>query len=158
MKYEAEVHNQAAALERQRRRGANQVGAFVLFLHCSIFFFFPGGKKKTFAPLNVGCLRPCSVFCTCVYICPQDGSEYMHFLRESHREALDEEERRYRFLAEKHCGLIQSIAQLMNKVHRSVQLVLVSSIFLCDFSGSWTKYHTDQGFYTNFLVFNILNQ
>ncbi|XP_037544790.1 brain-specific angiogenesis inhibitor 1-associated protein 2-like protein 2 [Nematolebias whitei] len=74
VKYEAEVHNQAAALERQRRRGANQ-----------------------------------------------DGSEYVHFLRESHREALDEEERRYRFLAEKHCGLIQSIAQLMNKIGGTLQ-------------------------------------
>ncbi|KAF0032472.1 hypothetical protein F2P81_014762 [Scophthalmus maximus] len=45
----------------------------------------------------------------------QDSSEYVQFLRESHGEALKEEERRYRFLAEKHCGLIQSIARLMNK-------------------------------------------
>ncbi|XP_031723571.1 brain-specific angiogenesis inhibitor 1-associated protein 2-like protein 2 isoform X1 [Anarrhichthys ocellatus] len=41
--------------------------------------------------------------------------QYMKFLRESHNEALKEEERRYRFLSEKHCGLIQSIAHLMNK-------------------------------------------
>ncbi|XP_038845040.1 brain-specific angiogenesis inhibitor 1-associated protein 2-like protein 2 [Salvelinus namaycush] len=41
--------------------------------------------------------------------------EYIHFLRESQREALMEEERRYRFLAEKHCGLTQSIIYLMNK-------------------------------------------
>ncbi|XP_028454921.1 brain-specific angiogenesis inhibitor 1-associated protein 2-like protein 2 [Perca flavescens] len=67
--YEMEVHNQAAALERQLRRGANQ-----------------------------------------------DCSEYLQFLRESHAEALKEEERRYRFLSEKHCALIQSIAHLMNKV------------------------------------------
>lgn len=50
------------------------------------------------------------------YVYPQDSSEYVQFLRESHGEALKEEERRYRFLAEKHCGLIQSIARLMNKV------------------------------------------
>ncbi|CAB1341489.1 unnamed protein product [Coregonus sp. 'balchen'] len=41
--------------------------------------------------------------------------EYIHFLRESQREALMEEERRYRFLAEKHCGLTQSLIYLMNK-------------------------------------------
>ncbi|KAM4530754.1 BAR/IMD domain-containing adapter protein 2-like 2 [Odontesthes bonariensis] len=51
----------------------------------------------------------------------QDYSEYMQFLRESNGEALKEEERRYRFLAEKHCGLIQSIAQLMNKTGGSLQ-------------------------------------
>ncbi|KAM4716416.1 BAR/IMD domain-containing adapter protein 2-like 2 [Anableps anableps] len=45
----------------------------------------------------------------------QDSREYLQFLKESHREALEEEERRYRFLAEKHCGLIQSIGHLMNK-------------------------------------------
>ncbi|XP_014048139.1 brain-specific angiogenesis inhibitor 1-associated protein 2-like protein 2 isoform X4 [Salmo salar] len=43
------------------------------------------------------------------------NDEYIHFLRESQREALMEEERRYRFLAEKHCGLTQSIIYLMNK-------------------------------------------
>uniref|UniRef100_A0A3Q2QD29 BAR/IMD domain containing adaptor protein 2 like 2a n=1 Tax=Fundulus heteroclitus TaxID=8078 RepID=A0A3Q2QD29_FUNHE len=68
VKYETEVHNQVAALQRQRRGG----------------------------PI-------------------QDSSEHEHFLRESHREALEEEARRYRFLAEKHCGLMQSIGQLMNK-------------------------------------------
>ncbi|XP_034395016.1 brain-specific angiogenesis inhibitor 1-associated protein 2-like protein 2 [Cyclopterus lumpus] len=72
--YEMEVHDQAAALERQLRRGNNQ-----------------------------------------------DCSEYMQFLRESHTEALKEEERRYRFLSEKHCGLIQSIARLMNKTGGSLQ-------------------------------------
>nr|XP_046186133.1 brain-specific angiogenesis inhibitor 1-associated protein 2-like protein 2 isoform X1 [Oncorhynchus gorbuscha] len=41
--------------------------------------------------------------------------EYIHFLRDSQHEALMEEERRYRFLAEKHCGLTQSIVYLMNK-------------------------------------------
>ncbi|XP_077396207.1 BAR/IMD domain-containing adapter protein 2-like 2 isoform X1 [Festucalex cinctus] len=49
----------------------------------------------------------------------QDGVE--QFLRESHSEALKEEERRYRFLAEKHCGLIQSISRLMNKTGGSLQ-------------------------------------
>ncbi|KAF1379247.1 hypothetical protein PFLUV_G00174100 [Perca fluviatilis] len=72
--YEMEVHNQAAALERQLRRGANQ-----------------------------------------------DCSEYLQFLRESHAEALKEEERRYRFLSEKHCALIQSIAHLMNKAGGPLQ-------------------------------------
>ncbi|XP_051570577.1 brain-specific angiogenesis inhibitor 1-associated protein 2-like protein 2 isoform X2 [Myxocyprinus asiaticus] len=52
---------------------------------------------------------------------PQDGSEYVHFLRESQKEALKEEERRYRFLAEKHCGLTQSIAYLMNKTGDSLK-------------------------------------
>ncbi|XP_068575116.1 BAR/IMD domain-containing adapter protein 2-like 2 isoform X2 [Cebidichthys violaceus] len=51
----------------------------------------------------------------------QDCSEYMQFLRERHNEALKEEERRYRFLSEKHCGLIQSIAHLMNKTGGSLQ-------------------------------------
>ncbi|XP_068435456.1 BAR/IMD domain-containing adapter protein 2-like 2 [Clinocottus analis] len=72
--YEMEVHDQAAALERQLRRGDNQ-----------------------------------------------DYGEYTQFLRESHTEALKEEERRYRFLTEKHCGLIQSIARLMNKTGGSLQ-------------------------------------
>ncbi|XP_043956674.1 brain-specific angiogenesis inhibitor 1-associated protein 2-like protein 2 [Gambusia affinis] len=43
------------------------------------------------------------------------GQEYLQFLSESHQEALQEEERRYRFLAEKHCGLVQSIGLLMKK-------------------------------------------
>uniref|UniRef100_UPI0037E74897 BAR/IMD domain-containing adapter protein 2-like 2 n=1 Tax=Semicossyphus pulcher TaxID=241346 RepID=UPI0037E74897 len=50
-----------------------------------------------------------------------DYGEYVHFLRESHSEAMKEEERRHRFLAEKHCGLIQSIARLMNKIGGSLQ-------------------------------------
>ncbi|XP_077474678.1 BAR/IMD domain-containing adapter protein 2-like 2 [Stigmatopora argus] len=52
----------------------------------------------------------------------QDGAEDLQFLRESHSEALKEEERRYRFLAEKHCGLIQSISHLMNKNGGSLQI------------------------------------
>ncbi|XP_039543228.1 brain-specific angiogenesis inhibitor 1-associated protein 2-like protein 2 isoform X1 [Pimephales promelas] len=52
---------------------------------------------------------------------PQDGSEYVHFLRECQKDALKEEERRYRFLAEKHCGLTQSIAYLMNKTGGGLQ-------------------------------------
>ncbi|XP_060946728.1 brain-specific angiogenesis inhibitor 1-associated protein 2-like protein 2 [Limanda limanda] len=51
----------------------------------------------------------------------KDGSEYVQFLRESHGEALKEEERRYRFLAEKHCGMIQTIAQLMDKIGGSLK-------------------------------------
>ncbi|KAL7860549.1 hypothetical protein AOLI_G00168980 [Acnodon oligacanthus] len=51
----------------------------------------------------------------------QDGGEYVQFLRESQREALKEEERRYRFLAEKHCGLAQSIVYLMNKTGGALQ-------------------------------------
>ncbi|XP_056262769.1 brain-specific angiogenesis inhibitor 1-associated protein 2-like protein 2 isoform X2 [Pseudoliparis swirei] len=72
--YETEVHEQAAALERQLRKGHKQ-----------------------------------------------DCSEYMQFLRESHSEALKEEERRYRFLSEKHCGLMRSIARIMKKTGGSLQ-------------------------------------
>ncbi|XP_066563234.1 BAR/IMD domain-containing adapter protein 2-like 2 isoform X2 [Amia ocellicauda] len=45
----------------------------------------------------------------------QDGSEALQYLRQSQRAALREEERRYRFLAEKHCGLAQSLLYLLNK-------------------------------------------
>ncbi|KAJ8363253.1 hypothetical protein SKAU_G00120840 [Synaphobranchus kaupii] len=75
--YESEVRNQAAALERQLRRGA--------------------------------------------YRDTLESSEYMQFLRQSQRETLVEEERRYRFLAEKHCGLTQSMLYLINKTGASVQ-------------------------------------
>ncbi|XP_026853863.2 brain-specific angiogenesis inhibitor 1-associated protein 2-like protein 2 [Electrophorus electricus] len=51
----------------------------------------------------------------------KDGSEYVQFLRESQREALKEQERRYRFLAEKHCGLTQSIVYLINKTGGGLQ-------------------------------------
>ncbi|XP_041939041.1 brain-specific angiogenesis inhibitor 1-associated protein 2-like protein 2 [Alosa sapidissima] len=67
-RYEMEVHNHASALDRQQRRGH------------------------------------------------QDVVEYTHFLRDSQKDALKEEERRYRFLAEKHCNLSLTIAQLMNKM------------------------------------------
>lgn len=50
----------------------------------------------------------------------QDYSEYVQFLRMRHGEALKEEQRRHRFLAEKHCGLMQSIAHLMNKTGASL--------------------------------------
>lgn len=59
----------------------------------------------------------------------QDRGEYLNFLKKSHGEALKEEERRHRFLAEKHCDLIQSISYVMNKVHGSAQTHFVSSIF-----------------------------
>lgn len=54
----------------------------------------------------------------CVRVCvfPQDG-DYLQFLKESNAEAVEEEERRYRFLAEKHCGLMKSVAILMTKVN-----------------------------------------
>lgn len=66
----------------------------------------------------------------------QDQGEYLQFLQRSNEEALKEEERRHRFLAEKHCGLVQSITYLMNKVHWSYLLNLsVSSLpFLSFFS------------------------
>ncbi|XP_072527509.1 BAR/IMD domain-containing adapter protein 2-like 2 isoform X2 [Salminus brasiliensis] len=69
--YELEVRNQAAALERQLRRGA--------------------------------------------YRDSLEGSEYMQYLRQSQHEILREEERRYRFLAEKHCGLTHTLLFLINK-------------------------------------------
>ncbi|XP_077414387.1 BAR/IMD domain-containing adapter protein 2-like 2 isoform X2 [Vanacampus margaritifer] len=72
--YEMSVYSQAAAMDRQLWRGANQ-----------------------------------------------EGVAHLQFLQESHSEALKEEERRYRFLAEKHCGLIQSVSHLMNKSGGSLQ-------------------------------------
>lgn len=51
----------------------------------------------------------------------QDDSGYMQFLKKSYGDILKEQERRHRFLAEKHCSLIQSIAQLMNKTGGSLQ-------------------------------------
>ncbi|XP_065115741.1 BAR/IMD domain-containing adapter protein 2-like 2 [Paramisgurnus dabryanus] len=50
-----------------------------------------------------------------------EGSEYMQYLRQSQQEILKEEERRYRFLAEKHCGLTQSLLFLINKTGVSLQ-------------------------------------
>lgn len=68
-------------------------------------------------------------------VCPQDGAgDYMQFLRSSHQEALKEEERRHRFVAEKHCSLIQSIADIMNKVHGSQNFSWQYIDFFCFFS------------------------
>ncbi|XP_062420392.1 brain-specific angiogenesis inhibitor 1-associated protein 2-like protein 2 [Pungitius pungitius] len=50
-----------------------------------------------------------------------ENSEYMAYLRQSQQEILKEEERRYRFLAEKHCGLTQSLLFLINKTGASLQ-------------------------------------
>ncbi|XP_051240492.1 LOW QUALITY PROTEIN: brain-specific angiogenesis inhibitor 1-associated protein 2-like protein 2 [Dicentrarchus labrax] len=50
-----------------------------------------------------------------------ENSEYMLYLRQSQQEILKEEERRYRFLAEKHCGLTQSLLFLINKTGASFQ-------------------------------------
>ncbi|TRY96986.1 hypothetical protein DNTS_001426 [Danionella cerebrum] len=75
--YELEVRNQAAALERQLRRGAFRDSL--------------------------------------------EGSEYMQYLRQSQHEILKEEERRYRFLAEKHSGLTQSLLYFINKTGVSLQ-------------------------------------
>ncbi|KAK3510014.1 hypothetical protein QTP70_025320 [Hemibagrus guttatus] len=50
-----------------------------------------------------------------------EGSEYMQYLRQSQYEILKEEERRYRFLTEKHCGLAQSLLFLLNKTGASLQ-------------------------------------
>lgn len=97
-----EVRNQVAARQRQWGRATAQV--CLSFLHARV-------KRFMLCFLSVW-LNVCLVYSEC----PQDSSEYLQFLKESHREALEEEERRYRFLAEKHCGLIQSIGQLMNKV------------------------------------------
>uniref|UniRef100_A0AAY5F4E3 SH3 domain-containing protein n=1 Tax=Electrophorus electricus TaxID=8005 RepID=A0AAY5F4E3_ELEEL len=54
-----------------------------------------------------------------------------YFLRESQREALKEQERRYRFLAEKHCGLTQSIVYLINKVQHQLIFLILYDIFIC---------------------------
>ncbi|XP_051979486.1 brain-specific angiogenesis inhibitor 1-associated protein 2-like protein 2 [Xyrauchen texanus] len=50
-----------------------------------------------------------------------EGSEYMQYLRQSQHEILKEEERRYRFLAERHCGLTQSLLYLISKTGVSLQ-------------------------------------
>ncbi|GLD71091.1 brain-specific angiogenesis inhibitor 1-associated protein 2-like protein 2, partial [Lates japonicus] len=50
-----------------------------------------------------------------------ENSEYMLYLRQSQQEILKEEERRYRFLAEKHSGLTQSLLFLINKTGASLQ-------------------------------------
>uniref|UniRef100_A0A3P9LZZ5 BAR/IMD domain containing adaptor protein 2 like 2b n=1 Tax=Oryzias latipes TaxID=8090 RepID=A0A3P9LZZ5_ORYLA len=50
-----------------------------------------------------------------------ENSEYMLYLRQSQQEILKEEQRRYRFLAEKHCGLTQSLLFLINKTGVSLQ-------------------------------------
>ncbi|XP_028978406.1 brain-specific angiogenesis inhibitor 1-associated protein 2-like protein 2 [Esox lucius] len=50
-----------------------------------------------------------------------EHSEYMQYLRQSQQEIMKEEERRYRFLAEKHCGLTQSLLFLINKTGVSLQ-------------------------------------
>lgn len=107
------VHNQ-----RQLRRGTSQV----LCSFCTL-------EENSFK-LHCLCMCQQRVCCILYYMCcvyPQD--EYVQFLRQSHEEALKEEERRYRFLAEKHCGLIQSIAHLMNKVYDLLQIALLDSIF-----------------------------
>lgn len=66
------------------------------------------------------------------YVHPQDKAEYLQFLRKSQAGALEEENRRYRFLAEKNCSLIQSIAQIMNKVHCLRQRHSKSTIYVID--------------------------
>nr|XP_061792069.1 brain-specific angiogenesis inhibitor 1-associated protein 2-like protein 2 [Nerophis lumbriciformis] len=50
-----------------------------------------------------------------------ESSDYMQYLKQSQQEILKEEERRYRFLAEKHCGLTQSLLFLVNKTGMSLQ-------------------------------------
>ncbi|KAM8824469.1 BAR/IMD domain-containing adapter protein 2-like 2 [Synchiropus picturatus] len=50
-----------------------------------------------------------------------EAGEYVTFLRESHSDALREQERRYRFVAEKHCGLIHTVTSLMDKTGASLQ-------------------------------------
>ncbi|KAK7929567.1 hypothetical protein WMY93_005962 [Mugilogobius chulae] len=49
-----------------------------------------------------------------------EKSDYMQFLRQSQQEILTEEERRYRFVAEKHCALTQSLLFLMMKTGSSL--------------------------------------
>ncbi|KAM6940273.1 BAR/IMD domain-containing adapter protein 2-like 2 [Xenentodon cancila] len=50
-----------------------------------------------------------------------ENSGYMLYLRQSQQDILKEEERRYRFLAEKHCGLAQSLLFLINKAGATLQ-------------------------------------
>ncbi|XP_061626710.1 brain-specific angiogenesis inhibitor 1-associated protein 2-like protein 2 isoform X2 [Phyllopteryx taeniolatus] len=50
-----------------------------------------------------------------------ESTDYMQYLKQSQQEILKEEERRYRFLAEKHCSLTQSLLFLVNKTGMSLQ-------------------------------------
>lgn len=109
-----EVRNQATALERQMRRGFPQVRAVCDPSQMAIqmsFLIKKSKEKKNDDDVDGD-------------VCVQDGSEYVNFLRECQKDALKEEERRYRFLAEKHCGLTQSIAHLMNKVNLIIFFIL----------------------------------
>uniref|UniRef100_A0A8C9V1W2 BAR/IMD domain containing adaptor protein 2 like 2a n=1 Tax=Scleropages formosus TaxID=113540 RepID=A0A8C9V1W2_SCLFO len=81
---------------------------------------------KEYISVNIDSSQRYSYYAGCrvsdrARLCLQDSGDYLQFLRQSQREALAEEERRYRFLAEKHCGLTQSILYLMNKVCASPQ-------------------------------------
>ncbi|XP_072318775.1 BAR/IMD domain-containing adapter protein 2-like 2 [Eucyclogobius newberryi] len=49
-----------------------------------------------------------------------EKSDYMQLLRQSQQDILKEEERRYRFVAEKHCALTQSLLFLMMKTGSSL--------------------------------------
>ena len=53
---------------------------------------------------------------TCVRVFVSTQSECEYLVRRSYSDALQEEERRYRFLAEKHCDVGHAVAQVMNKV------------------------------------------
>lgn len=104
----------------------NQPGLCVSHI---LSFCIIGRKFSTFVYVCVLVLYIYIYICAVNYVYFQDCIEYVQFLRESHGEALKEEERRYRFLAEKHCGLIKSIAHLMDKVYSLLWIASVNSLF-----------------------------
>ncbi|KAI4879124.1 hypothetical protein NFI96_014830 [Prochilodus magdalenae] len=119
-RYEMEVRNQAMGLERQLRRGGPQTAP----CHRTTRTHLISSDKDSNGVVSDyhgvtqnGSGSPPVTSPAFV----SDGGEYVQFLRESQREALKEEERRYRFLAEKHCGLTQSIVYLMNKTGGTLQ-------------------------------------
>lgn len=79
----------------------------------------PGWSSRIPLPVHLSVCLPSCLSEPLLSLNPlsgQDQGEYLQFLQRSNEEALKEEERRHRFLAEKHCGLVQSLTYLMNKV------------------------------------------
>ncbi|XP_029353245.1 BAR/IMD domain-containing adapter protein 2-like 2 [Echeneis naucrates] len=75
-----------------------------------------------------------------------ENSEYMLYLRQSQQEILKEEERRYRFLAEKHCGLTQSLLFLINKILKYLRVTSTEEflyILICFQTGTSLQQKAD---------------
>ncbi|MCI4393384.1 hypothetical protein PGIGA_G00156690 [Pangasianodon gigas] len=119
--YELEVRNQAAALERQLRRGAYrdslEGSEYMQYLRQSQHEILREEERR----YRFLTEKHCGLAQSLLFLLNKEGSEYMQYLRQSQHEILREEERRYRFLTEKHCGLAQSLLFLLNKTGASLQ-------------------------------------